>query len=330
MLVLSIVYCILSTVYFYLPLYPLINDMEGIVIKSTGSWYTVQRENGSIINCKIKGNFKLKGFGATNPLAVGDKVSFIETDEKTGLITGIHERKNYIIRKATNLSRQSHIIAANIDRAFLIVTLLLPKTSLGFIDRFLATAEAYHIPVTLIFNKKDLYNDEVISFYQELSKVYESLGYPCFLVSSRDKSDIELLKKLCGKGVNLFSGHSGVGKSTLINQMCPELELKTAEISKQHFKGIHTTTFAEMFELPEGGYVIDTPGLKEFGTVHFSPEEIGHYFPEIRKFSEYCKFKDCLHVHEPGCKVKDAVGKGLIQEWRYLNYLGILHNDDNY
>ena len=292
--------------------------MNGIVTKSTGSWYTVLTENG-FRECRIKGRLRLEGIKATNPVAVGDQVELLDDS-----IVGIRPRKNYIIRKATNLSRQTHVLAANIDRAWLLVTLALPRTSTGFIDRFLVTAEAYRIPVTLLFNKTDIYTDEGLEELSFLRSVYEKIGYECFALSSLNAQDVESLKEKMKDRVNLVAGHSGVGKSTLINALEPGLELKTGELSEAHDKGMHTTTFAEMFRLSNGGFIIDTPGIKEFGIVNVEKNELYHFFPEIFKKASGCKYGTCLHVNEPRCAVIEAVKKEEIAASRYNSYLGIL------
>ncbi len=310
---------------------------KGIVIKSTGSWYTVKQEDGSNIECKIKGKFRIKGIKSTNPIAVGDHVEFkvsktIEDDKNThiGLIIRIIDRKNYIIRKSTNLSKQSHIIAANIDQAFLVVTVNFPITTTTFIDRFLASAEAYRIPCTLIFNKIDRYNPEQILTMNKLIELYESIGYRCLTTSAKKKIGLDTLQSWMENKTNVFSGHSGVGKSTLINAIEPNLNLKTKEISDYHQTGKHTTTFSEMFDLSFGGYIIDTPGIKGFGMLDMEKEEIGHYFPEIFKRLEKCQFYNCTHVHEPGCEVKNAVANGEISESRYFSYIGLLDGEEKY
>ncbi len=310
---------------------------KGIVIKSTGSWYTVKQEDGSNIECKIKGKFRIKGIKSTNPIAVGDHVEFkvsktIEDDKNThiGLIIKIIDRKNYIIRKSTNLSKQSHIIAANIDQAFLVVTVNFPITTTTFIDRFLASAEAYRIPCTLIFNKIDRYNPEQILTMNKLIELYESIGYRCLTTSAKKKIGLDTLQSWMENKTNVFSGHSGVGKSTLINAIEPNLNLKTKEISDYHQTGKHTTTFSEMFDLSFGGYIIDTPGIKGFGMLDMEKEEIGHYFPEIFKRLEKCQFYNCTHIHEPGCEVKNAVANGEISESRYFSYVGLLDGEEKY
>ncbi len=256
--------------------------MEGVVIKSTGSWYTVRTVNGDIFECRIKGKFRMSGIKSTNPVTVGDVVDFeLEENSENGIIHKIHDRKNYIIRKSVNLSKQTHIIAANIDQVLLLVTLENPTTYTSFIDRFLATAEAYSIPAIIVFSKIDLYNKEMLAQKEKLEKVYRDIGYECIDVSANENININKLKNIMKGKVNMFSGHSGVGKSTLINTIDPQLDLKTSEISSQHKQGQHTTTFAEMFSLPFGGYIIDTPGIKGFGVVDFQKEEIGDFFPEI-------------------------------------------------
>ncbi len=305
--------------------------MTGVVTKSTGSWYTVRTEGDSIINCRIKGKFRISGIKSTNPVTVGDIVDFeIEKGEgdENGIIYHIHDRKNYIIRKSVNLSKQTHIIAANIDQAFLLVTLRDPQTFTSFIDRFLATAEAYSITTVILFNKIDIYNKELLKQKQELEKVYRSIGYECLEISSKENINIGKLKTLMKDRVNMFSGHSGVGKSTLINKVSPELNLKTAEISSQHKQGQHTTTFAEMFKLPFGGYIIDTPGIKGFGVVDFEEEEIGDFFPEIFALKQQCKFNNCIHTNEPKCAVKEAVENNEIAFSRYKSYLQLLAGED--
>lgn len=302
--------------------------MEGLVLKSTGSWYTVKSDNGSIYNCKIKGKLRTFDIKSTNPVAVGDRVEFEVQQADTGVIIDILERKNYIIRKASNLSKQSHIIAANIDEAFLIVTLAFPETSLEFIDRFLAAAEAYRIPVTIVVNKIDLYKDTLSELIKEMHAIYEPIGYPVIKISVLEGTNMEILRaKFQGK-VNLLSGNSGVGKSSLINYLYPQLQLRTNDISNYHFKGKHTTTFAEMVELPENGYIIDTPGIKGFGMVNMEKNEIYHFFPEIFKYATNCQYNNCLHLDEPKCAVKEAVKNNQISESRYLSYTHIM-SDDN-
>ena len=284
--------------------------MHGLVIKNTGSWYQVKTDDGKLVDCKIKGNFRLKGIRSTNPIAVGDYVQIIVNNEGTAFICEIEDRKNYIIRRASNLSKQSHILAANLDQCMLIITINYPETSTVFIDRFLATAEAYRVPVKLIFNKIDRYNEDDTRYMEALIDLYTYIGYPCFKVSA------------------LNSGNSGVGKSTLINAILPELSIKTGEISDYHNKGMHTTTFSEMFPLANGGYLIDTPGIKGFGTFDMEEEEVGHYFKEIFEYSAECKYGNCTHRHEPGCAVREAVEKHLISESRYTSYLNILEDKE--
>jgi len=299
----------------------------GVVIRSTGSWYEVNTAGGEVYSCKLKGRFKIQGIRTTNPIAVGDRVDFkLQEDKQTGLITHIRERKNYIIRKATKLSKSSHIIAANLDQAVLIVSLTKPRTSTGFIDRFLVTAEAYHIPVMLVFNKFDLYNNTHKKQLDEYVAVYSAAGYQCLVTSAKTGFHLEDFKEALQNKVSLLTGHSGVGKSALINQIDPSLNLKEGEISHVHLKGKHTTTFAQMFPLNFGGNIIDTPGIKEFGLIEFEKTELGQRFPEIRKLMGQCRFSNCLHVNEPGCAVRQAVEKGTFPVFRYRNYLNMLND----
>lgn len=300
--------------------------MKGVVIKSTGSWYTVLGDDGLTLECSIKGKFRIQGIKTTNPVAVGDKVEYeMESNEK-GVIHKIEERKNYIIRKSINLSKQSHILASNVDQALLIVTLAFPRTSAGFIDRFLLTAEAYHIPVVIVFNKLDLFegNAELMEELNSFIAVYERIGYPCHKVSATDATSIELLRKLTRDKTTLVAGHSGVGKSTLVNAMDKRLDLKVGEISEAHLKGKHTTTFAEMHQLEYGGFIIDTPGIKELGLVDMLKDEIRDYFPEMRALKGQCKFNNCYHLNEPKCAVIEAVEKGQIAASRYNTYVSIM------
>lgn len=300
--------------------------MRGLVIKNTGSWYTVHTETGKDIESKIKGNFRLKSIRSTNPVAVGDWVQIEENKEGTAFITAIEERKNYIIRRASNLSKQSHIIAANIDCAMLIVTVNYPVTTTIFIDRFLATAEAYRVPVKLVFNKIDRYNEEDQAYMEALITLYSTIGYPCLKICAKNETGLEELQSDLQDRVTLLSGHSGVGKSTLINKLVPGVSLKTGTISEYHNKGMHTTTFSEMIALPQGGYLIDTPGIKGFGTIEMEGAEIAHYFPDIFRFATECKFNNCTHRHEPGCAVLEAVQAHWISESRYKSYLSILED----
>lgn len=308
--------------------------MTGIVYKSTGSWYTVKTEDGNFYECRIKGKFRIKGIKSTNPIAVGDVVDFDideTSDEVTGLIHHIHDRKNYIIRKSVNLSKQTHIIASNIDLVFLIVTIDNPITTTSFIDRFLVTAEAYEIPAVLLFNKVDTYTEASSDEQMYLEYIYRSIGYPCLKVSALEKTGLEQLKEMMQGKVSMFSGHSGVGKSTLINAVEPGLNLKTKSISDQHQQGQHTTTFAEMFDLSFDARIIDTPGIRGFGVVDMEPAEIGDYFPEFFALKDQCKFNNCLHKEEPQCAIKQALENDEIAWSRYKSYLQILEGDeDNY
>ena len=301
---------------------------KGLVIKNTGSWYIVKTNDNKLISCKIKGNFRLKGIRSTNPVAVGDHVKISINQEGTAFITDIEDRKNYIIRKASNLSKQSHIIAANIDRCLLFITINYPETSTTFIDRFLASAEAYRVPISLVFNKTDFYSEEELQRMDNLISLYTHIGYPCYRISALQNKGTETLAQEIKEGITLLSGHSGVGKSTFINALLPHLQLKTGEISTAHHTGTHTTTFSEMFPISENGYIIDTPGIKGFGTFNMKDEEVGHYFKEIFAFSSQCKYGDCTHRHEPGCAVREAVANHEISESRYLSYLNILEDKD--
>lgn len=302
--------------------------MQGIVIKNTGSWYTVRTDEGKNVDCKIKGNFRLKGIRSTNPVAVGDRVEIILNQEGTAFIISICDRRNYIIRKSQNLSKQSHIIAANVDQAFLIVTVNYPQTSTIFIDRFLATAEAYSVPMVLVFNKTDILSDEERHYQEMMMKLYETVGYKCVAVSATTGMGMDAIKPLLKDKITLLSGNSGVGKSTFINHILPGANLRTSEISDAHNTGMHTTTFSEMLQLPEGGWIIDTPGIKGFGTFDIEPEELTSYFKDIFHFSKECRFSNCTHTHEPGCAVLKAVEEHYIAASRYQSYLSMLEDKD--
>ena len=304
--------------------------MRGLVTKSTGSWYQVLGDDGNRYECRIKGIFRTQGIKTTNPIAVGDRVEFeIEQGQQSAVITKLEPRKNYIIRRSVNLSKQTQIIGANLDLALLVVTLASPPTSTGFIDRFLVTAEAYGIPAALVFNKLDLFSEEGLEILAEYIAIYENLGYPCFTVSALEKENIETLNEVLKDKITLISGHSGVGKSTLINAIIPGSDLKTGNISDWSDKGKHTTTFAEMIDLPFGGKLIDTPGIRELGIVDIEPQELSHYFPEMRNLLNQCKFHNCRHINEPGCAVLDALENGGIEPSRYDSYLSIYNNENN-
>lgn len=307
--------------------------MTGTVIKNTGSNYLVRTDEGTNISCKIKGNFRLKGIRTTNPVAVGDHVTITGDKDETNYITAIEPRRNYIIRKATNLSKQGHILAANIDQVCLVVTLFHPVTSTTFIDRFLATAEAYRVPAILVINKIDLIEDdaEAMEYLNAISYLYESIGYPVVRLSAKTGEGINVLRSQLNGKTTLFSGNSGVGKSTLINDLIPGLELATSEISDTHDTGMHTTTFSEIFEIPgmdDKSYIIDTPGVKGFGTLEFDKHEVSHFFPEIFKIGAECRYGNCTHTHEPGCAVREALENHLISESRYSSYLSILDDSE--
>lgn len=303
--------------------------MQGLVIKSTGSWYQVATDSGSIVDCRIKGKFRTKDIQTTNPVAVGDRVEIeMEPEQQTGVIAKLAPRKNYIIRKSVNLSKQAQIIAANLDQAFLVVTLASPRTSLGFIDRFLVTAEAYDIPAKLIFNKLDLFSEEGMEVLAEYQQIYTSIGYPCYEVSALEGTNLPIIEALLRDKVSLFTGHSGVGKSTLINTLIPGMSLKTGEISDWSDQGKHTTTFAEMHPIPGGGYLIDSPGIRELGVIDIDKAELGHFFPEMRSRMNECRFNNCRHINEPGCAVLEAVEENEIELSRYESYLSIYHNHD--
>ena len=301
--------------------------LRGLVIKNTGSWYTVRTDDGQLIESKVKGNFRLKGIRSTNPIAVGDRVSLILNPEGTAFITEIEDRRNYIIRKSINLSKQSHIIAANVDQALLLVTVTHPQTSTTFIDRFLASAEAYRVPVILVFNKTDILDAEALHLQQMLITLYENIGYECRSISAETGDGVDDLRPLLVGKITLLSGNSGVGKSTLINRLIPGVNLRTAEISDAHQTGQHTTTFSEM--IPMGsGWLIDTPGIKGFGTFDMEPEELTSYFRDIFQFSKDCRFSNCTHTHEPGCAVLQAIENHYIAQSRYQSYLSMLNDKE--
>jgi len=301
----------------------------GRVIKSMGKWYNVLLEDGSNISCRIRGKVRLEGVKTTNPIAVGDEVELdLLEKEDGGVIHSIHQRKNYLVRKSVNLSKRSHILAANIDRAYLLVTLVAPITHLAFIDRFLVAAESFRIPVTLLFNKMDLYFEEHLPLVDEIAAIYENIGYPCYKISALNKENIEFLRDEINGNQVMISGHSGTGKSTLINALDNNLTIKTSEISSHHLQGQHTTTFAEMHPLKSGGFIIDTPGIKAFGIIDLEKEVISHYFPEMRELLNKCRFHNCLHLNEPSCAVKDALENGEIASSRYSTYLDLIQEDD--
>ena len=321
-------------------------ENRGLVIRTTGSWYNVLLADGTVVECRLRGNFRIRGSKQTNPIAVGDRVSFQMLDDGTGMITDIADRRNYIVRRATKLSKQTHVIAANVDLLCLVATLGLPRTSTGFIDRLLVTAEAYHIPAVIIFNKCDLYDDDLWQIHNEIKSIYTSVGYPVYEASALNGTGVDAVKELIAGKTCLFSGHSGVGKSALLNAIDPSLQLRTGEVSEWSLKGTHTTTFAEIFPIkldnkgipsgenqnpsfsafrfPLSAFLIDTPGIKEFGMVDFQPWELSHFFPEMRSRLQGCRFANCTHRHEPGCAIKEAVENGEISEERYQNYLNII------
>ncbi len=305
--------------------------MKGTVLKSTGSWYHVLLDDGSKLDCRLQGKFRIKGIKNTNPIAVGDHVEVMPDEDEKGIITKLFDRKNYIIRKSVNLSKRTHIIAANIDQAILVVSLTAPKTLPGFIDRFLATAEAYSIPAIVVFNKIDLYDEEELDELEYLDTVYHHAGYETLMTSATENTNTDIFHDLLQNKVSLLSGNSGVGKSTLVNAVEPTLNLRTQEVSESHQQGMHTTTFAEMFPLSFGGFIIDTPGIKGFGLVDMEKEEIGDYFPEMLRLKNQCRFNNCLHVNEPGCAVLQALENHEIAPTRYRSYLNMLNGteDDN-
>lgn len=307
--------------------------MTGTVYKSTGSWYTVKTDLGASYQCRIKGKFRIKGIKSTNPIAVGDHVDFeLETnnDQQTGVIHNILDRSNYIVRKSVNLSKQTHIIAANIDQVFLLITIDNPPTFTSFIDRFLVTAEAYSVTTMLLFNKIDTYDESTLDEVRFLAHTYRKIGYECLGISATTGKNIDKVKTMMRDKVSMFAGHSGVGKSTLVNAIEPELDLKTKAISVQHSQGQHTTTFAEMFDLNFGAKIIDTPGIKGFGVVDMDKEEVGDYFPEFFELKQHCKFNNCLHVEEPKCAVKEALDNGEVAYSRYRSYLQILNGEEEH
>ncbi len=305
--------------------------MKGVVTKSTGSWYHVRTEDGKVWQCRIKGKFRIQGIKSTNPVAVGDYVDIEIEDESISqaVIYNLYDRENYIVRKSINLSKQTHIIAANLDQAILVATLANPRTSFGFIDRFLVTAEAYHIPTIIVFNKIDLLEQEDLDYLLEIKKMYENIGYKVMLCSTITLEGIDEIRGTVKDKNTLISGHSGVGKSSLINLLLPNANLRTSEISDYSSKGVHTTTFAEMYDLPDGGTIIDTPGIRELGVFDLQDELISHYFPEMREELKNCKFNNCMHLNEPGCAIKKAVDESRISLIRYESYLSILAKEDN-
>lgn len=302
---------------------------SGTVIKSTGIWYDVKEKKGKTYLCRLRGKIRLKGLKSTNPIAVGDEVSFKLEDEETGIIHEIHERKNAIIRKSVNLSKEAHIIASNLDFALLFITTKQPETSLGFIDRFLVTSEAYGIPTILVFNKIDIYTEEELKSIDALIEMYQKIGYKCIKTSAQEAMNLEKINEVTEGKIIMLAGQSGAGKSTLINALNPNLDIRTAEISESHFKGKHTTTNAEMHEMDNGGFIIDTPGIKGFGLLDLNKENLHHYFPEIFLQLPLCKFHNCVHINEPKCAVKKAVAEGEISEVRYSNYLKMYEEEDS-
>lgn len=305
--------------------------VKGKVLKSTGKWYIVELEDGEIVNCRIRGKFRLDGLRTTNPISVGDVVSINDEIDGEGnrVIVGFDKRRNYIVRKSTNLSKQMQILAANIDRAYLIVTLRSPETHLAFIDRFLVSAESFRIPVTLLFNKTDLYTEDDQEYADALCFMYENIGYPCVQISATEKKNIDFLRDDVKGNQVMISGHSGVGKSTLINAIDPNLDIRTGEISRSHQQGQHTTTFAEMHKVATGGYIVDTPGIRAFGITELEKSVMSHYFPEMRERMSECKFNNCLHMNEPKCAIKEALESGEIDESRYATYMQLMEEDQN-
>jgi ribosome biogenesis GTPase len=303
----------------------------GLVMRSTGSWYDVRSNEGDILQCRLKGKFKIKGLKVTNPIAVGDKVVYEIEDENrnTGIISDILPRENYIIRQSVHKTAHGHLLATNIDQAVLIATLTFPRTSLGFIDRFLVAAESFRIPTVLIFNKLDLLNEEQVAYQQELTQLYESLNYPCLFTSAIDGNGVDEFYDVLKGKVSLIAGHSGVGKSTLVNAIAPGLDLRTSKVSTFANKGVHTTTFAEMFEIDAETFIIDSPGIKELGLADIEKEEISHYFPEMLALINQCRFHNCLHLDEPNCAIKEAVMEGQIAQSRYFSYLSMMDGGDN-
>ena len=302
--------------------------MNGLVVKNSGSWYVVKADDGGLHECKVKGTFRIKKIKTTNPVAIGDRVTAELTQDGTGLITAIADRRNYIIRRASNLSKQAHILAANLDLAVLVATVNYPETYTVFIDRFLATAEAYRVPACLVFNKTDLYDEGETEYLDALEHLYRTVGYPVFRVSALQPETLEAFRDFLQGKITLLSGNSGVGKSTLINTLLPGRDIKTGGISAAHNRGMHTTTLSEMYELPGGGYLVDTPGVKGFGTIDMERGEVGHYFKDIFAVSARCRFANCTHVHEPGCAVREAVDRHEIALSRYQSYLNILEDCD--